>query len=69
MERDNSILAKLIFKTIYNGILGALAILGVNFIGNPMGFHVAFNVVTVMTVGFLGIPGIGLVAVLQTVLK
>lgn len=56
---------KMIVKLIFNSILGALLLYGINFIGATFGFHIGLNVLTVIFVGVLGVPG----AVLLMILK
>ena len=43
--------------------LGVLCVL--NLVGNFVGFHLPMNPVTVVGVGFLGAPGLGLLSVLS----
>ena len=57
---------RILFKILYNGVLGGVALLIVNFLGNSLGFHIAFNVVTALAVGFLGLPGLGLLVIIQS---
>jgi inhibitor of the pro-sigma K processing machinery len=49
---------KIIFRLIYNGIIGGLILWGLNFIGAYIGFTIAINPITALTVGFLGLPGV-----------
>lgn len=56
---------KKILKLLLNSILGGILICIVNFIGVIWNFHVGLNIITVVFVGLLGIPG----AILLTVLK
>lgn len=55
---------KMIFKLILNSILGGILIWLINLAGITWGLHIGINVITMLTVGLLGIPG----AVLLTVL-
>ena len=52
-------------RLILNAVLGALALLIVNWIGKPAGFHIAFNVYTAFIVGTLGVPGFILLVILK----
>jgi inhibitor of the pro-sigma K processing machinery len=58
---------KVVLKLVYNGLLGALGILLVNFIGGLAGFHLAFNVITAFVVGILGIPGLILLIAIKLI--
>lgn len=49
---------RLIFKLLYNGIIGGLILWGLNFIGAYFGYTIAINPVTAVVVGFLGLPGV-----------
>jgi inhibitor of the pro-sigma K processing machinery len=55
---------KMIFKLILNSILGGILIWLINLVGITWGLHIGINVITMLTVGLLGVPG----AVLLTVL-
>ena len=50
------------------GVLGALALYGLNFFGSLIGLSVAINPFTALAVGFLGLPGAALVVALQLLL-
>jgi len=49
---------KLVFKLIYNGLLGGAMLWVVNFIGSQVGFMIAINPLTALVAGFLGLPGV-----------
>lgn len=49
---------KILFKLIINGVLGALTLLLVNFIGRHFGVTVGINAVTALITGFFGVPGV-----------
>ena len=55
---------KMILKLILNSILGGILIWLINLAGITWGLHIGINVITMLTVGLLGVPG----AVLLTVL-
>ena len=55
---------KMIFKLILNSILGGILIWLINLAGITWGLHIGINVITMLTVRLLGVPG----AVLLTVL-
>jgi len=56
--------AKLALRCGYALLVGVAVIGGLNLIGRYLAFHLPLNVVSVFTVGFLGIPGIVLVIAL-----
>ncbi len=49
---------KLIFRLVYNALIGGAMLWVVNFIGANIGFTIAINPVTALIAGFLGIPGV-----------
>lgn len=57
---------RLIFKLLYNGIVGGLILWGLNFIGAYFGYTIAINPVTAVVVGFLGLPGVVLLVLFKT---
>lgn len=59
---------KLIIKLVINGIVGGILIFVVNLIGANFGFMIDLNWITALIVGFLGVPGVVIVAILQFVL-
>ena len=56
---------KLVIKLLYNGILGGLMIGVVNLIGVYFNFYISLNPLNALIAGFLGIPGVILLIVLQ----
>lgn len=58
---------KVVIKLVYNGLLGALAIIAVNFAGGFVGLHMAFNAVSAFVAGMLGIPGMLLLIALKLI--
>ena len=49
---------KIVIKLVYNGIIGGIALLLLNFIGGFFQFGIAINPITALVAGFLGVPGI-----------
>ncbi|GBG56047.1 pro-sigmaK processing inhibitor BofA [Sporomusaceae bacterium FL31] len=49
---------KLVFRLIYNGIIGGIMLWVVNLVGGYIGFTIGINVITALIAGFLGIPGV-----------
>ena len=59
---------KLIMKLLVNGIVGGLVLWVINYFGGFLNFHIPLNPVTALVVGFLGIPGIVLLIVIQQII-
>lgn len=59
---------RLIFKLFANSACGLIALWLLNAIAGFTGISFPVNPVTAVMVGFLGLPGIGLLAILQYVL-
>ncbi len=49
---------KLIFKLIYNALIGGAMLWAVNYIGGHFAFSIAINPLTAVVAGFLGLPGV-----------
>ncbi|MEQ8198958.1 MAG: pro-sigmaK processing inhibitor BofA family protein [Clostridiaceae bacterium] len=49
---------KMLMKFIINGILGAVLLIIVNFLGSAFGITIAINMTTALIAGFFGIPGV-----------
>ena len=60
---------KSILKLILNSVLGGILIFIINLIGGNFGFHIGLNIITAVFVGLLGIPGAGLLIILQVILN
>jgi inhibitor of the pro-sigma K processing machinery len=56
---------KVVAKLIYSALIGGILLLIINFAGESFGFHIAFNVITALIAGFLGVPGIILLVVMK----
>ncbi len=59
---------KLIWKLLINTLCGFLCLWLLNTIAGFTGVYFPINLVTTITAGFLGLPGIGLLALVQVVL-
>lgn len=59
---------KLIVKLVLNALIGGVLLVLFNLIGSPLGLSVGINVVTASIVGFLGIPGLILLILIQFIL-
>ncbi len=60
---------RLIGRLVLNGIAGGLMLLLVNLLGSVLGIHININPVTALTAGFLGIPGVIMLLLLELILK
>lgn len=58
---------KIIIKLVINGLVGGLVIFVVNLIGANFGFMIDLTWITALIVGFLGVPGVVIVTILQFV--
>jgi inhibitor of the pro-sigma K processing machinery len=56
---------KFVLRLVYNALIGGLVLIVINYFGGNFGFHLPFNILTSFLVGFLGIPGIILLVLLQ----
>lgn len=59
---------KIIIKLVINGLVGGLVIFVINLIGANFGFMIDLTWITALIVGFLGVPGVVIVAILQFIL-
>jgi len=59
---------KLLLKFLANGLIGGIMLLVLNLVGGGIGISVAINPVTALIAGFLGVPGIILILLLQVIL-
>ncbi len=51
---------KIVFKLVYNGLIGGVALWLINLIGAGFGFVLPITVWTALLVGFLGLPGVAI---------
>lgn len=49
---------KVLLKLILNGVLGAILLFLVNFVGGAFGISIGINAVTALIAGFFGVPGV-----------
>lgn len=56
---------KLIFRLIYNALLGGAMLWVLNFAGAHIGFNIAINPITALVAGFLGLPGVVLLVLFK----
>ena len=56
---------KIVVKLVINGIVGAIALFVINIFGGFIGLTIGINPITALIAGFLGIPGIILLLLVQ----
>lgn len=56
---------RLLVKILVNSLIGLLLLVAFNFVGGLMDFTIPINIVTILLAGFLGIPGLILLIVVQ----
>jgi inhibitor of the pro-sigma K processing machinery len=49
---------RMVFRLVYNGLIGGAMLWALNFVGAHVGFTIAINPLTALVAGFLGIPGV-----------
>lgn len=54
-----------VLVAVYNGILGGIILWLVNLVGGLVGLSIAINPVTALIAGFLGVPGVIVLAMIQ----
>ncbi|NLJ78799.1 MAG: pro-sigmaK processing inhibitor BofA [Tissierellia bacterium] len=59
---------KLIIRLIINGVIGGIVLLLFNLVGGFIGLSLVINPLTAVITGFLGIPGIILLLLMQKIL-
>ena len=59
---------KLLWKLIFNSLIGIILLLAVNYFGAYYDFSLPINIITVLIAGFLGIPGVFLLICFQLLL-
>ncbi|PWL42550.1 pro-sigmaK processing inhibitor BofA family protein [Christensenella sp. MSJ-20] len=56
---------RLIGKLILNGVAGGVALFLINLLGAKVGVNIGINPLTALIAGFLGLPGIVMLVLLQ----
>jgi len=59
---------KLIFKLVVNSFFGLILLWAFNFIGAFFNFFIPLNLLTVLIAGFLGLPGLILLIILNLII-
>lgn len=58
---------RLLAKILFNSLVGVLMLIAFNFVGGMIGFTIPVNLVTALIAGFLGIPGLIFLIVVQII--
>ncbi|MCX7571917.1 pro-sigmaK processing inhibitor BofA family protein [Tumebacillus sp. DT12] len=54
-----------LFGLLRGMIVGVVALFLINLVGASFGFHIGLNLVTALTAGILGLPGVAALVVIQ----
>ncbi|NLJ34306.1 MAG: pro-sigmaK processing inhibitor BofA [Firmicutes bacterium] len=60
---------RILVRLLYNGIIGGVLLWLVNLVGGLFSLMIPINPITALTAGFLGVPGIILLLLLQYLLQ
>lgn len=58
---------RFLVKVVFNSLVGLILLAAFNFLGGFMDFSIPVNLVTVLVAGFLGIPGLIFLIVVQLI--
>lgn len=58
---------RILTKLIINGIVGGITLLIVNLVGGLIGISIAITPITALIAGFLGVPGVILLLIIQLI--
>ena len=56
---------KILLRLLYNGLVGGVVLWVVNLVGGYFGLFIPINPITALVAGFLGVPGVVLLVLLQ----
>jgi len=56
---------KILLRLLYNGLIGGVVLWVVNLVGGYFGLFIPINPITALVAGFLGVPGVVLLVLLQ----
>lgn len=59
---------KLLMRLIWNGVIGGVLLFLVNLVGGIWGISIVINPINALVAGFLGVPGVVLLLLLQYIL-
>ncbi|NLP17496.1 MAG: pro-sigmaK processing inhibitor BofA [Firmicutes bacterium] len=60
---------RILVRLLYNGVIGGVLLWLVNLVGGFFSIMIPINPITALTAGFLGVPGIVLLLLLQYLLQ
>jgi len=69
LGRMFSVNLKQVLKILFRVLLGGIVVFIINIIGGYAGFKIPLNILSAAIVGFLGLPGIALLAALKLLLN
>lgn len=58
---------KIVFKLFINAVVGAIALIIINYIGAFFSFHIDLNIISAIIAGVLGVPGIVILIILELI--
>ncbi len=58
---------KVIGKLVLNSLAGGAALVLINFLGSFLSFHLPLNFFSAIITGFLGVPGVALLFILEKI--
>lgn len=58
---------RILAKMLFNSLVGLLMLIAFNFVGGLIGFTIPINLVTALVAGFLGIPGLIFLIIVQII--
>jgi len=56
---------KILWKLVINAVIGAVALLLINFVGGIFGLSIPITALSALVVGVLGVPGVIILIILQ----
>ena len=56
---------KILFNLIINGVMGGILLFLINLVGSKFGLVIPINAITALIAGFLGIPGVLFLVILN----
>ncbi len=59
---------KWVAKLLINALVGGVVLWIINYFGSYINVHIPINPITALTVGFLGVPGVALLFVIQQII-
>jgi inhibitor of the pro-sigma K processing machinery len=59
---------KIVWKLAVNAFIGGITLVLINLIGGLFGLYIPINIITALTTGILGVPGVLMILILQYIL-